>query len=98
MSRSNESPVWKLEINGIKLFTKVSATEAQCNVCVDAVTNGPKKIKLTTGNTKVLHDHVSKHPEYKKQLDVLKMQEANQVKAQKGSLDKFLTKGNLQFS
>jgi hypothetical protein len=47
---------WKsgLEVGGVKLFTKLSATEAQCNICVNSATNGPKKIKLVNGNTKIL--------------------------------------------
>lgn len=95
MGRSNESPVWKLETNGIKLFTKLSATEAQCNVCVDSATNGPKKIKLVNGNTTVLVTHLSQHPEYKKQLDELKKHEEKKAEARKGSLNSFLIKGKL---
>jgi hypothetical protein len=63
MGRSNESPVWKLEVGGVKVFTKLSAIEAQCDVCVDSSTNGPKKIKMIGGNTKVLKDYVSLHPD-----------------------------------
>lgn len=95
MGRSNESPVWNLEVNDAKLFTKLSPTEAQCNVCVDSATNGPKKIKLVNGNTSILVTHVSKHSEYKKQWDNLKVQEEEKANIQKNALDKFVTKGKL---
>ncbi len=47
------------------------------------------------GNTKVLKDHVSLHPEYKKQLDELNVQKAEKAEVQKNTLDVFVTKGNL---
>jgi hypothetical protein len=65
------SIIWQLEINGVKLFTKLSPTNVQCNICKDSGGN-PKKFNLPLRSTTRLHGHVSKHNEYKKQYNELK--------------------------
>jgi hypothetical protein len=95
MTRSNESLVWKLEVRGIKLFTKLSATEAQCNVCVDPATNEPKKYKLSNRSPTVLIPHITKHSEYKKKWDKMQTQEEKKMENRKSSLNSFLVKGTV---
>ena len=60
------SLVWKLEIDGVKLFTKLPNQKSQCNVC-----NPVKTFAMTDYNTKTLISHIPKHEEYKKLYDKL---------------------------
>jgi hypothetical protein len=91
------SLVWQLEIGGVKLFTKLSSIQAQCNICMDS--NGePKKYKLSSRSPTVLVPHISNHKEYKAQYDELKKAEAKKVeekKAQEVSIQKFMSSGKL---
>lgn len=98
MPRSNESLIWKLEVEGVKLFTKLSATEAHSNICVDPITQTLKKCKLPSRRTSVLSPHISTHSDYKKEWDKLQAEEEKKANAQKGALDSFVTKGRLNFA
>lgn len=93
MARSSESLIWKLEVKGVKLFTKLSSAEAQCNVCLNPDGNGQKKYKLSNRSPTVLIPHISKHDDYKKAWDKLQEQEQKKADAQKEQLLKFATKG-----
>jgi hypothetical protein len=93
MVRKNASPIWEFQLNGVRLFTKLSPTEAQCNVCEDPATKAPLKIPLTGRNTTVLITHLSKHADYKTQYEELKKQAAEKIEADKGSMDSFVTSG-----
>jgi hypothetical protein len=91
------SIAWQLEINGIKLFKKLSSTEAQCNICVDPF-GKPKKYKLPGRTPSVLVPHISKHTDYKKQYDELKAIEDKKKEMEKQaqmSIQKFTSNGKL---
>ena len=79
------SIVWKLEIDDVKLFTKLSKVKAQCNVC-----NPVKLYAMANGSTKSLILHIPKHPEYKKLYDKLKTEEEKETQKLQKSMKTFL--------
>lgn len=79
------SLIWKLGIGGVRLFTKLSSNEIECNAC-----DPKKKIKLHDGSTTKATSHVSQHPEYKKQLDDLREQERKKTETQQKQMTSFL--------
>ncbi len=56
------SVVWRLELDGVKLFIQPSSTKAQCKVC-------EKKFIFYDWSTKKLLDRVLRHNEYKELID-----------------------------
>jgi hypothetical protein len=83
------SLVWQLEIDGLKLFTNLSTTEAQCNAC-----NPIKNYKLSNRSPTVLEPHISKHPEYFALWNKLKKQKEEEAKSQQGQLLNYFNNGN----
>jgi hypothetical protein len=52
------------------VYTKLSATEIQCNACPE--TSKPKIIKTPYRGTAILIQHLQKYPDYQKKYDELK--------------------------
>jgi uncharacterized FlgJ-related protein len=85
------SLIWKLEIGGVKLFTKLSTTEVQCNAC-DPV----KQYKLSQGSTSTLIAHIPKHPAYQtllKEWQDLEKEEKKKSQAGQRKLSTFFNNG-----
>jgi hypothetical protein len=82
------SLIWKLEIDGVKLFTKLSKDEIGCNIC-----DPNNRIKLHDGSITKATKHVKEHSKYQKQLDNLKKLEQRKAETQQSSLTSFLING-----